>query len=180
MKNQDVYRWSYKNTEDMFEPYHCKSRIGIYKAERDVLADTFWSGSYHNNRCFSMKECEELLDLTYLGNLGDFESAREYDQAMYDDKDFLNLNHSNSSRGNCYLRKGAVKSKEKMHKIIKRNAAKLKADYEYARKAYQREIDKLGYEDLEYVSALDGVSLADDSYEDEEFKGEQHERINNT
>lgn len=171
MKNQDVYRWSYKNTEGMFEPYHCKSRIGIYRDEKNVLADTFWSGSYHNNRCFSMKECEELIDLTYLGNLDDFESASKSDQAMYDDKDFLNLNHSNSSRGNCYLRKGAVKSKEKMHKIIKRNAAKLKEDYEYAKRAYQWEIAKLDSEELEYVSALDGVSLADDSYQDEGFKG---------
>ena len=87
---------------------------------------------------------------------------------MYDDKDFLNLNHSNNSRGNCYLRKGATKSKEKMHKIVKRNAVKLKADYEYAKKTYQWEIDKLDHEELEYVSALDGVSLADNSYEDEQ------------
>lgn len=156
----------------MFEPYHCKSRIGVYKAEKDVLADTFWSGGYHNNRCFSMKECEELLDLTYLGNLDDFEPASEHEQAMYDDKDFLNLNHSNRSRNNTYVRKGVIKSKEKMQKIIKRNATKLKADYEYAKRAYQQELDKLGYEDLDYVSALDGVSLADESYEDEQFKGE--------
>ena len=172
MKDQDVYRWSYKSTEGMFEPYHCKSGIGIFSESNKALRDTFWGNLGSNGRWFSVEECEDLIDLKYLGNLNDYTPARETDQAMYDDKDFLNLNHSNSSRGNCYLRKGAVKSKEKMHKIIKRNAAKLKADYEYARRAYQQEIDKLGCEDLEYVSALDGVSLADDSYEDEEFKGE--------
>lgn len=172
MKDQDVYRWSYKSTEGMFEPYHCKSGIGIFSESNNALRDTFWGNLGSNGRWFSAEECEDLIDLKYLGNLDEYTPARETDQAMYDDKDFLNFNHSNSSRGNCYIRKGAVKSKEKMYKIIKRNAAKLKADYEYARKAYQWEIDKLGYEDLEYVSALDGVSLADDSYEDEEFKGE--------
>lgn len=172
MKNQDVYRWSYKNTEGMFEPYHCKSRIGVYSEKDNMLRDTFWGTLSSNGKWFSVKECEELLDLTYLGNLDDFEPASEYDQAMYNDKDFLNLNHSNSSRNNTYVRKGAIKSKEKMQKIIKRNAAKLKADYEYAKRAYQQELDKLGYEDLEYVSALDGVSLADESYEDEQFKGD--------
>ena len=168
MKNLDVYRWSYKNTEGMFEPYHCKSRIGIFNGDSNSLRDTFWGNSGSNGRWFSLEECKHLIDLEYLGNLNDYTPAHESDQAMYDDKDFLNLNHSNNSRGNCYLRKGATKSKEKMHKIVKRNAVKLKADYEYAKKTYQWEIDKLDHEELEYVSALDGVSLADNSYEDEQ------------
>lgn len=167
MKNLDVYRWSYKNTEGMFEPYHCKSRIGIFSEDSNSLKDTFWGNLGSNGRWFSLEECEHLIDLEYLGNLDDYTPARESDQAMYDDKDFLNLNHSNNYKDNCYLRKGATKSKEKMHKIVKRNAAKLKVDYEYAKKAYQWEINKLDYEELEYVSALDGVSLADNSYEDE-------------
>lgn len=173
MKDQDVYRWSYKNTEGMFEPYHCKSRIGIFSESSNALRDTFWGNSGSNGRWFSVEECEDLINLEYLGNLNDYTHAREADQAMYDDKDFLNLNHSNRSKGNCYVRKGATKSKEKMVKIIKRNATKLKSDYEYAKGAYESEIDKLNdINTIEYVFAKDGVSLADDSYEDGLFKGE--------
>lgn len=170
MNNQDVYKWYYKDDyiANKSEPYWCCSQIAIFNGR--YLVDTFWGGS--DNRYFKPENLEDKIEVVYLGNLLDFKPANESDQAMYDDKDFLNLNHSNSSRGNCYLRKGAVKSKEKMHKIIKRNAAKLKADYEYAKKAYQWELDKLGYEELEYVSALDGVSLADESYEDAQFKGD--------
>ena len=165
MSNRDVFRWSYKDRlGSMEQMYWCCSRIGIWNDSEEILVDTFWSTK--SGKCFGIDSCKEELELEYLGNLSDYSPARESDQAMYDDKDFMNLNHSNSSKGNCYLRKGAVKSKEKMHKIIKRNAAKLKADYEYAKKAYQWEIDNLGCEDLEYVSALDGVSLADESYED--------------
>ena len=171
MKNQDVFRWYYKETLDKFEPYHCKARIAIFNGE--VLYDIFWGKQPHNNHWFNSEDIDNLIELEYLGNLLDFEPARKSDRAMYNDVDFLDLNHSNNSRGNYYLRKGAVKSKEKMVKIIKRNAVKLKSDYEYAKVAYESEIDKLNdINTIEYVFAKDGVSLADDSYEDELFKGE--------
>ena len=165
MKNQDVFRWYYKETSDKFEPYHCKACIAIFNGE--VLFDIFWGKQSHNNHWFNNEDINSLIELEYLGNLLDFEPARKSDRAMYNDVDFLDLNHSNSSRGNYYLRKGVVKSKEKMVKIIKRNAAKLKSDYEYAKRAYEREMDKLNdINTIEYVFAEDGVSLADDSYED--------------
>ena len=173
MKDQDVYIWSYKSTEGMFEPYHCKSRIGIFSESNNALRDTFWGNLGNNGKWFSLEECKDLIDLKYLGNLNDYTPARETDQAMYDDKDFLNLNHSNRSKGNCYVRKGAVKSKEKMVKIIKRNARQKKREYEWAKMEYERELEMLNNIDtLEYVFANEGVSLADDSYEDGEILGE--------
>lgn len=167
MKNQDVFRWYYKDTSDKFEPYHCKARIAIFNGE--VLYDIFWGKQPHNNHWFNAENCEELIEIEYLGNLLDFEPANKSDRAMYNDVDFMDLNHGNSSSGNYYLRKGAVKSKDKMVKIIKRNAAKLKSDYKSAKRAYEWELDKLSNIDtVEYVFANEGVSLADDSYEDEQ------------
>lgn len=171
MKVNDVFRWSYKDTMDMFEPYHCKSRIMIFNG--DILFDTFWGNRTHNNRWFTPEEAEEILQLDYLGNLDEFESCREYDQAMYDDKDFMNLNHSNSSRNNYYLRKGATKSLEKMKKVLKRNILDVEAVYRSSKWDYERELKAL--EELtedSYVSARNGVPMCDEHYVDnQEIKG---------
>jgi hypothetical protein len=49
------------------------------------------------------------------------ERAKEYQADYYDDADIVNLNHSNSSRDNFYLRKGAKKSQAKMLEVARRN-----------------------------------------------------------
>ena len=169
-KDGDIYRWSYNTEEsqrrkDHHNIYWCCSRIGIVR--NGILTDTFWSGG--NRRSFNLEETLSKLDLEYLGNLNDYEPCNQQDQAMYDDKDFLNLSHPNNSN-QYFLKKGAVKSKEKMIKIIKRNALKLQFDYEYAKRALEWELEKLdNLDELNYAYGLDGVNLTDDNYCDEEF-----------
>lgn len=167
----DVFRWYYKDTTGRFEPYHCKSRIMIFNG--DIFFDTFWGNVPHRNTWFTQDEADNLLELQYLGNLDEFESCREHDQAMYDDKDFMNLNHSNSSRDNYYLRKGATKSLDKMKKVLKRNILDVESVYQSAKWDYERELRAL--EELtvdSYVSARNGIPMCDDFYnDDQEIKG---------
>lgn len=171
MKVNDVFRWSYKDTTGKFEPYHCKSRIMIFDGE--ILFDTFWGNRPYDNHWFSPNKVEVLLEYEYLGNLDEFEPCSESEQAMYDDKDFMNLNHSNSSRNNYYLRKGATKSLEKMKKVLKRNILDVEAVYRSAKWDYERELKAL--EELtedSYVSARNGVPMCDEYYaDDQEIKG---------
>jgi hypothetical protein len=113
MKEGDIYRWNYREPGDdrNYGRYHCCSRIAIADA-RGRLRDTYWS-SGSDGRVFVEADLPKL-DLTYLGNLSDLEKAPEWQADYYDDADIVNLNHSNSSRDNFYLRKGAQRSRAKM------------------------------------------------------------------
>lgn len=112
IKEGDIFRWSYREPGDdrQYGRYHCCSRIAVVANGR--LRDTFWSlGS--DGRSFGLDDLPRL-DLTYLGNFADLEKAGEWQADYYDDADIVNLNHSNSSNDNFYLRKGAKRSAKKM------------------------------------------------------------------
>jgi hypothetical protein len=111
----DIYRWSYRDPDvDMrqYGTYHCCSRIAVVRRGR--LRDTYWGMSAGSDgRSFGPDDVWRL-DLERLGNFENLEQAPEYQKNYYDDADIVNLNHSNSSRNNFYLRKGAKRSQKKM------------------------------------------------------------------
>jgi hypothetical protein len=113
LREGDIFRWSYREPGDdrAYGRYHCCSCFVIVdKSGR--LRDTFW-GSGSDNRSFGQDDLPRLK-LTRLGNMADLEKASEHQADYYDDTDIVDLNHSNSSRGNFYLRKGAIRSLKKM------------------------------------------------------------------
>lgn len=108
----DIFRWIYREPGDdrNYGRYHCCSCIAIVTG--GLLRDTFWS-SGSDGRRFGLQHLPEL-ELTFLGNLSDLEKASEWQADYYDDADIVNLNHSNSTRDNFYIRKGAKHSPAKM------------------------------------------------------------------
>lgn len=171
-KINDVFRWSFTEEEyarrrkNSSDPYWCCSNIGIIRKDEFgyYLEDTYWGSC--SNKSYNLEDFDGKINLAFLGNLDDFEVCRKTDQAMYADVDILDLTHANG--GGVYLRKGAVKSKDKMIAVIKRNAYKLKQDVEYAQRSLQWELDRLkNIDELNYASALDKVSMKDVHYEDE-------------
>jgi hypothetical protein len=116
LREGDIYRWSYAdpNTNNgQWGDYHCCSRIAI--VNRGRLRDTYWQigASFSEGRSFGPDDLPRL-QLTRLGNLADLQPAKEYEADYYADADIVNLNHPNSTRGNFYLRKGAVRCQKKM------------------------------------------------------------------
>lgn len=129
-KDNDVCRWQYKNTGGMFEPYWCKSQIAVFKA--GTWFDTFWS-----NELDRFPLPAKNIEIRYLGNLDDFKPCKSYDFDYYDDKDCLDLSHSNNS-GQYYARKDAVKSVDKIRAVLENNlrdaeSKKQNAEYEIQR-----------------------------------------------
>lgn len=113
LREGNIYRWSYREPGDngQYGRYHCCSNIAIVAAN-GRLHDTFWScGS--DGRWFDVDDLPKL-ELTYLGNMADLDRHPEWQADYYDDADIVNLNHSNSTRDNFYLRKGAKRSAAKM------------------------------------------------------------------
>ncbi len=136
----DIYHWAYRdpNTDDrQWGSYHCCSRIAI--VSRGLLRDTFWQigQSFSDGRSFRAEDIKKLV-LTFVANISDLEPAREYQADYYDDADIVNLNHSNSTSGNFYLRKGAARSRKKMFKVAIKNLEQSFAD---ERRAVERTKD---------------------------------------
>lgn len=126
LREGDVYRWSYRdpNTDNRsWGSYHCCSCIAIVMGSR--LRDTYWQigQSFHDGRSFGAEDLSKL-ELTRLANLSELLPAKEYESDYYDDADIVNLNHSNSPRGNFYLRKGSRRSREKMLEVARENLAR--------------------------------------------------------
>lgn len=133
-KEGDVFQWRYADPDADDRPwgdYHCCSRIGIFHEGR--IRDTYWQigVSFSSGRSFGVEDFPKLI-LQFRGNLSDFEKRPEYDADYYDDADFLDLNHANSTRGNFYLRKGAKRSTEKMLTVARRKLEKAQSDERYA------------------------------------------------
>lgn len=119
----DIFRWSYRDPsadqrayQRAYGSYHCCSRIAVFKG--GFLRDTFWNSGY-DDRWFKPEDFPKL-ELTFVANFYDLELAPEYQADYYDDADIVNLNHSNSTRGNFYLRKGAVRSQKKQLEVCRR------------------------------------------------------------
>lgn len=136
----DVFRWSYKDEgpEDRspYRRYHCCSMIGIVAANGRMY-DTYWSTRSQDDRSFGPDD-RERLKLTYLGNMNDFDRRSEGERDYYDDADIMDLNHSNSSRNNFYIRKGAKRSRKKMLAYARERLKKAESDERWARERAQR------------------------------------------
>ena len=136
LREGDIYRWRFRdpNTDTRaYGSYHCCSCIAI--VHRGTLKDTFWQigESFSDGRSFMMEDLPKL-ELTFLGNLSDLVSAKEYEADYYDDADIVDLNHSNRTTGNFYLRKGAKRSRDKMESIARQRFAEAEADFHTARR----------------------------------------------
>lgn len=137
LREGDIYRWSYREPGDnaQYGRYHCCSRIAIVN-KGGMLRDTFWS-SGGDGRWFGIDDLPKL-ELTYLGNIVDLERHPEWQAEYYDDADIVNLNHSNSTRDNFYIRKGAKRSPAKMlasarHRLERAESAKRLAEWDIER-----------------------------------------------
>jgi hypothetical protein len=109
-KKNDVCKWSFKKSVSYLD-YWCKSQIAIYDGEK--WKDTYWGFDSTSNATVY----PDRVEMQHLGNLDDYTACHEYDFDYYADSDCLNISHANLSRGH-YLRKDAVKSVEKIRKVL--------------------------------------------------------------
>ena len=154
MKENDIYKWSWKDehipSKNYGDAYWCCARLA--KVIKGDLMDLFWSmgESSESKRLDSNK-----VDLVYLGNLDDYQEVRTIDEFKYYNKeDTLNISHSNNSGnwGRCFfIKKCAVKSKDK----IKQELAIRLEDLEYQSRSIQRDIVRANEKLMELDSCED-------------------------
>jgi hypothetical protein len=130
MKEGDFYRWRYSDKArkqyqhkiDAGTLYWCKSQISRFNGT--YLIDTFWSSGSSNDRV----KINSDIEFSFIANESDLENISEYNQDKYNPRDIVNLNHSNSSRGNLYIRKGATECRETKNANLVREIEDLKQD----------------------------------------------------
>ena len=114
----DIYKWRWKDDhprrkqcEGTGTLYWCMSQIAK-EDKQGNLWDTYWvSGD-------NKKVNPEEVVLEYIGNAFELERIDDYQSVYYDEKDIVNLNHANSTKGNMFKRKGAEKSLSSILSLI--------------------------------------------------------------
>ena len=168
-KEGDVFSWWYKEVDhNSSTQYWCCSQTGIVQSN-GRLYDTYWGYGINDGRSFSLNSVGEKIEVKFVANLNEYNLCRKEDQCFYNDEDFLNLSNSNNY-GVYYLREGAVKSLDKMRKILQRNIKDVERELEIARQNLEWEKQKLeGLTVDSYVYPRKDVSVEDVSYLDEEI-----------
>lgn len=170
----DIYRWSWNDSilklkeleKNSGTLYWCCSRIGVVR--NGILIDTYWGENNQHNKTFNRDEAIEKLVIQFVANFSDLTSAQPGDRAYYLDNDCIDLNHPNSSRGNFYIRKNAVKNINKMTRILKRK--KLNLERKLKQIAGEIELAEkyiLSVNTDSYIYCDKDISLNDESYQDE-------------
>lgn len=139
-KEGDIVYWGYSQKyinglSYKSDLYWARSKIAVFSCGK--FMDTFWYGG--DNFSFGPEEIGEKIEVRYVGNFNELDKQSDYTKAeelekYYESSDIVNLNHSNNSRGNLYLRKGA-----------KRSLTKAKESLKYKIKRTQEQIDHLNW-----------------------------------
>jgi hypothetical protein len=185
LKVGDIYRWSYTEEEvnkrqdsvNAGTLYWCCSRIGIVKETETLglfLEDTFWGSSCESRRFFVDYQefpCNkvDILDLEFIANKEDLLPVSEQARFKYLDKDWVNLNHPNSTKGNSYIRKGSEPNKAKILKVMKRNKKIIESEIQYQLSQIKQLEEKIEKKDVEYFSPDSNTPVEDVSYYDEGY-----------
>lgn len=134
IKDGDVFRFAYNEDEmkKRFMPYHCfdGKLIARHVNGEIYLEDTYW-GACSDNRRGTPEQWQQLGELVYLCNLNDVAEVRE-PYIYYDDSDIFDLSQQHGCYKNVVVRKGAVRSKEKMLASINERIDGSKRDIERA------------------------------------------------
>lgn len=131
IRDGDVFRWRYKEPPSgrfVSDPYWAKSCIAIAKKGR--LVDTYWGGDFQDSAYWRFEDAIEKLDLTFLGNLDDYEQ-RQDEPRLYRPEDVMDIRHSNLSSGGLYFRKGAQYAREHMLAECKQRIAQTENDVRF-------------------------------------------------
>jgi hypothetical protein len=173
MNNNDIFRWSYNegrlkklnDGDNGGTTYWCCSRIAIVSDKR--LIDTFW-GASGSNKSWGEDQAKEQLELEFIVNMDNLVTADPSERAYYLDSDCFNLNHSNSTRGNFYIRNGAIKNTDKMARLLARGIIKVKSDIS----SQLRDIEQMeaAFNDINEDTRMwpipNDLNLADDDWSD--------------
>lgn len=152
----DVFRFWYHPdvAEKIFNPSHCFDGKLIVKQDANgllYLEDTYWASGSDNYR-WSLEETLRRGTIELICNLDEIARINEYEQNYYDDNDILDLSWQHGCYKQFAIRKGAVRSKEKMLKTLRGKIEEAERDVNYNKRQIERakrNIEKVAAGDLD-------------------------------
>lgn len=114
------YTEAYRKEHGTRDLHHCFEGLAIARKEGDqiILVDTYWGlsgGSY--SKIFYLKDIGRKIDIEYYCNLTEITKIENYKISYYADEDIIFLHNQHACTESCkyyFIKKGAVRSKEKM------------------------------------------------------------------
>lgn len=154
IKVKDVFHATWK---DSSKSNHCFE--GLLVAEQwdrgIVLVDTYWNSE---NKWFTPEQAEVQLNLTYYCNLDDYELKNVPNAGKYYDKgDYIYMHSQHACVESCryfYLKKGAIKSKDKMIASLNEKIEEAKREISSANSTIEwalKDIEKIENGQLENI-----------------------------
>lgn len=108
--------------------YWCCSNIAVMR-EDGCFHDTFWN---HDNKKFAPDKIGRIYEVDFIANFDELEHVAHDNKYLiekyrnqYDPHDIVDLNHSNNSSGNFYVRRGAKKKIDVMRESYQYNIENL-------------------------------------------------------
>jgi hypothetical protein len=139
-RDGDIYFWRYREEPLRGYTLRCCARKAIVC---DAILIDIYSAyivdhkvSVYRGRRWSRTIAASLLDLEYKGNLDEFDAIADYNEPLYDEADILDLHPSSPKQ--IFLRKGAVRSKDRMLERCRY----LREKAESALRSAQRDVDR--------------------------------------
>ena len=143
VKENDVYSFRYKDTSEMFEPYHCfdgtlkcvKTRSGL------MFIDQYWSGN--DGRTFTIDEAFKKGTMEFLCNLDEVKEINKADAKYYDESDVIHLRIHAGYRDRFFIKEGIEKSAKKMISYCNRKISDAKSNIEMSYREIERYAEKI-------------------------------------
>lgn len=134
-RDGDVYRFVYSQAE--WE----RARSGLGHGDlnwafdgqliyRDgLLCDTYWGLDWRGDtgRRFHVAEAVAKGKLTFVCNINDVETIRDYEYELYAESDAFNLCHQHGCYKHFVKRKGAKRDPERMRAVVERKVAEARS-----------------------------------------------------
>lgn len=134
IKEKDIFNFQYNPRQEQGwdSRTHCFDGrfLAIKEDDQILLVDTYWGYGDKQGRIFTQEKAEALGKLTFVANMEDLEKSDESCYSYYDDSDCFNLSYQHGCYKKYAIKKGAVKSKEKMLQILKQQMQKAKRELE--------------------------------------------------
>lgn len=141
VRKNDVFKVWYKTNKEERYPgslRHCfEGTLVAVQDEKEglIFVDTYWGIGDRQGKEFTFSEMMQKFEVKHYCNLDDLEKSNEHAVKYYDDKDIYTISEQHACSPSCihyFLRKGAVRSKEKMLNVINEKIQKEKRSIEYS------------------------------------------------
>ena len=156
MKEHDVYKATWKDTEGKYDPHWCFDGQMVVGKRSDgaiILYDTYWSQP--SDKYYTLEKARELFNLVYVCNLTEVEKFDYGDPYKYfKEEDVFNLSHQHGSYKKVMVRKGVKRDPRIMRESLLERRERCEWEIDHLQdqiKHIDRDLEKIEGGDIDNI-----------------------------